>query len=183
MRACAGVCRSGSEREPGAANDVSNSPMQPTALAALSSTAATTPLRRLAVASTTTCAKEASDYGKCIVATYTDVHKDTCKAEFDRFSACLRRTVSSSLLTILTYNLQLPAWVAKTQTVTFGPTTRHFHRVSFLPSFSHPTPSLCRLSLPFLYARGGKRVIEADASENLITPLSAVARSHIMNAP
>jgi hypothetical protein len=73
--------------------------MQPTTLAAVSSsTAVATPLRRLAVASTTTCAKEASDYGKCIVATYTDVHKDTCKAEFDKFGACLRQTVRCKLV-------------------------------------------------------------------------------------
>ncbi|KAF8502362.1 hypothetical protein F5888DRAFT_1188647 [Russula emetica] len=73
--------------------------MQPTALAAVlvsSSTSVATPLRRLAVASTTTCAKQASDYGKCIVATHTDVHKDTCKAEFDKFGACLRQTVRRS---------------------------------------------------------------------------------------
>ncbi|KAI9507445.1 hypothetical protein F5148DRAFT_115574 [Russula earlei] len=68
--------------------------MQPTVVAAAtSSTTKRTPLRRLAVASTTACAKEASDYGKCIVATYTDVHKDTCKEEFDRFGACLRQTL------------------------------------------------------------------------------------------
>ena len=95
-------------------NDVSSSlsfSMQPTTLAAVSSsTAVATPLRRLAVASTTACAKEASDYGKCIVATYTDVHKDTCKAEFDKFGACLRRTVRCSwFLTILAiYNSHLP---------------------------------------------------------------------------
>lgn len=70
--------------------------MHPT-LTSASSTTATTPLRRLAIASTTTCAKEATDYGKCIVATYTDVHKDRCKAEFDRFGACLRQTVRSTL--------------------------------------------------------------------------------------
>ncbi|KAH9083359.1 hypothetical protein EDB83DRAFT_2253966 [Lactarius deliciosus] len=63
--------------------------MQPAA----SSSTAVTPLRRLAIASTTTCAKEASDYGKCIVATYTDVHKDMCKAEFEKFGACLRQTM------------------------------------------------------------------------------------------
>ncbi|KAI0297193.1 hypothetical protein BC826DRAFT_1002940 [Russula brevipes] len=67
--------------------------MQPTVAAAASSTAAATPLRRLAIASTTTCAKEASNYGKCIVATYTDVDKHTCKAEFERFGACLRQAV------------------------------------------------------------------------------------------
>ncbi|KAI0058068.1 hypothetical protein BV25DRAFT_1811305 [Artomyces pyxidatus] len=54
---------------------------------------ATTPLRRLALHSTTTCATHASAYGKCIVATYTDVQKDTCKAEFEKFGACLREAV------------------------------------------------------------------------------------------
>ena len=68
-----------------------------------SSTGAT-PLRRLAIASTTTCAKEASEYGKCVVATYTDVHKDKCKAEFEKFGACLRKTVSP---TTLAYSHQL----------------------------------------------------------------------------
>lgn len=66
-----------------------------------SSTAAT-PLRRLAIASTTTCAKEASEYGKCVVATYTDVHKDKCKTEFEKFGACLRKTVSSTLALLTT---------------------------------------------------------------------------------
>ncbi|KAI0300986.1 hypothetical protein B0F90DRAFT_1817284 [Multifurca ochricompacta] len=69
--------------------------MQPTAAVATAaaSSLSLTPLRRLAIASTTTCAKEASAYGKCIVATYADVHKDKCKAEFDKFGACLRQTV------------------------------------------------------------------------------------------
>ncbi|KAI0074166.1 hypothetical protein K474DRAFT_1573434, partial [Panus rudis PR-1116 ss-1] len=53
----------------------------------------TTPLRRLAVASTTTCATQASAYGKCILATYTDVRKDACKDEFAKFGACLREAV------------------------------------------------------------------------------------------
>lgn len=71
--------------------------MHPTrAVAASASSTAATPLRRLAIASTTTCAKEASDYGKCIVATYTDVHKDKCKAEFEKFGACLRQTVCTT---------------------------------------------------------------------------------------
>jgi hypothetical protein len=65
--------------------------MQPTS--AVASSTAATPLRRLAIASTTTCAKEASVYGKCIVASYTDVHKDKCKAEFEKFGACLRQTM------------------------------------------------------------------------------------------
>lgn len=57
------------------------------------SVAATTPLRRLAMHSTTTCSAAASEYGKCILATYTDVHKDTCKKEFAKFGACLREAV------------------------------------------------------------------------------------------
>ena len=56
--------------------------------------ATTTPLRRLAVASTTTCSQQASAYGKCILATYTDVKKDACKEEFAKFGACLREAVS-----------------------------------------------------------------------------------------
>ncbi|KAL7281463.1 hypothetical protein ACG7TL_004778 [Trametes sanguinea] len=58
-----------------------------------STTAATTPLRRLALHSTTTCATTASAYGKCILATYTDVHKDACKEEFAKFGACLREAM------------------------------------------------------------------------------------------
>ncbi|KAI0314093.1 hypothetical protein OF83DRAFT_1032275, partial [Amylostereum chailletii] len=53
----------------------------------------TRPLRRLALHSTTTCATQASAYGKCILDTYTDVHKDICKAEFDKFGTCLRQAV------------------------------------------------------------------------------------------
>ncbi|KAI8993909.1 hypothetical protein BD414DRAFT_394563, partial [Trametes punicea] len=52
-----------------------------------------TPLRRLALHSTTTCAAVASAYGKCILATYTDVQKDACKEEFAKFGACLREAV------------------------------------------------------------------------------------------
>ncbi|TCD69821.1 hypothetical protein EIP91_006134 [Steccherinum ochraceum] len=54
---------------------------------------ANTPLRRLAVASTTTCSQQASVYGKCILATYTDVKKDSCKDEFMKFGACLREAM------------------------------------------------------------------------------------------
>ena len=56
---------------------------------------ASTTLRRLALHSTTTCAASASAYGKCILATYTDVQKDTCKVEFEKFGACVREAVSS----------------------------------------------------------------------------------------
>ena len=62
--------------------------MQPAA------TTSTTPLRRLALHSTTTCAAQASAYGKCILGSYTDVKKDMCKEEFSKFGACLREAVS-----------------------------------------------------------------------------------------
>ncbi|KAJ7213035.1 hypothetical protein GGX14DRAFT_312536, partial [Mycena pura] len=51
------------------------------------------PLRRLALHSTTTCSIPASDYGKCILASYSDVTKDMCKEEFARFAKCLREAV------------------------------------------------------------------------------------------
>lgn len=57
----------------------------------------TTPLRRLALHTTVTCASQASVYGKCILATYADVQKDVCKAEFAKFSACIRDAVGSTL--------------------------------------------------------------------------------------
>ncbi|KAI6134488.1 hypothetical protein EDD17DRAFT_1492649 [Pisolithus thermaeus] len=52
-----------------------------------------TPLRRLAIHSTTTCSAEATAYGKCILATYADVRKDVCKREFEKFGQCLRQAV------------------------------------------------------------------------------------------
>lgn len=58
------------------------------------SQATTSPLKRFAVASTSTCAAEASTYGKCILASYTDMKKDACKAEFEHFGRCLRKAVS-----------------------------------------------------------------------------------------
>ncbi|KAF8977652.1 hypothetical protein BDQ17DRAFT_1232246 [Cyathus striatus] len=51
------------------------------------------PLKRLAFASTTSCASQASVYGKCVLATYTDVRKDICKDEFIKFAECLRKHV------------------------------------------------------------------------------------------
>ncbi|KAH0827804.1 hypothetical protein J3R83DRAFT_3429 [Lanmaoa asiatica] len=53
----------------------------------------TSPLKRLALHSTTTCSSQATAYGKCIVATYTDVRKDCCKHEFEKFGQCLRQAV------------------------------------------------------------------------------------------
>ncbi|KAH9839544.1 uncharacterized protein C8Q71DRAFT_517263 [Rhodofomes roseus] len=52
-----------------------------------------TPLRRFATHTTTTCSVQASAYGKCILATYTDVRKDACKEEFAKFGACLREAM------------------------------------------------------------------------------------------
>ncbi|GJE95455.1 hypothetical protein PsYK624_116390 [Phanerochaete sordida] len=54
---------------------------------------ATTPLKKLALHSTVTCAAQATDYGKCILATYTDIKKDACKEEFAKFGACLREAM------------------------------------------------------------------------------------------
>ncbi|EIN11332.1 hypothetical protein PUNSTDRAFT_63443 [Punctularia strigosozonata HHB-11173 SS5] len=62
------------------------------------STTSLTPLRRLAQHSTTTCATQASQYGKCILAQYTDVRKDACKDEFAKFGACLRDAASAIYL-------------------------------------------------------------------------------------
>ncbi|TDL24316.1 hypothetical protein BD410DRAFT_838339 [Rickenella mellea] len=61
--------------------------------AASTITSSTSPLRRLAVHSTTTCATQASAYGKCIMATYTDVRKDVCKDEFEKFGKCVREAM------------------------------------------------------------------------------------------
>ncbi|GBE80985.1 hypothetical protein SCP_0307080 [Sparassis crispa] len=61
--------------------------MQPAATSSLS------PLRRLALHSTTTCSVQASAYGKCILATYVDVKQDACKEEFTRFGACVREAM------------------------------------------------------------------------------------------
>ncbi|KAL4073989.1 hypothetical protein J3A83DRAFT_4050125, partial [Scleroderma citrinum] len=56
-------------------------------------TTMSTPLKRLAFHSTTTCSVEAAEYGKCILATYTDVRKDSCQREFEKFGQCLRQVV------------------------------------------------------------------------------------------
>ena len=64
----------------------------------LSATQTITTLRRLAAHSTTTCAVQASAYGKCILGTYTDMKKDACKEEFELFGKCLREAVSSNLI-------------------------------------------------------------------------------------
>ncbi|GLB37484.1 putative mitochondrial respiratory chain complex I assembly [Lyophyllum shimeji] len=52
-----------------------------------------TPLKRFALHTTSTCASQASVYGKCIVANYTDVQKDMCKEEFAQFKRCLRNAM------------------------------------------------------------------------------------------
>lgn len=53
------------------------------------------PLKRLVYHSTATCSAQAAVYGKCIVATYTDVTKDVCKDEFLSFKRCLEKAVCS----------------------------------------------------------------------------------------
>lgn len=65
---------------------------------AATKTEALTPLRRLALHSTTTCAVEATEYGKCILASYSDVKKDMCKQEFEKFGKCVRAAVRRSIL-------------------------------------------------------------------------------------
>lgn len=55
------------------------------------------PIKRLAFHATTTCSAQATAYAKCIIATYTDVTKDICKDEFNRFRSCVRESVSELL--------------------------------------------------------------------------------------
>ncbi|KAF8161148.1 hypothetical protein B0H34DRAFT_368390 [Crassisporium funariophilum] len=52
-----------------------------------------TPIKRLAFHSTATCSTQAVIYGKCVVATYTEVTKDICKDEFRLFKDCLREAM------------------------------------------------------------------------------------------
>ena len=51
------------------------------------------PIARLAYASTVTCAAPASAYGKCIAASYMDVTKGMCEAEFKVFRECVKTAV------------------------------------------------------------------------------------------
>jgi len=69
------------------------SKMNPTAGAASQTTR---PLKRFALHSTKTCATQATKYGKCVVASYTDVSKGMCKQEFSEFRQCLRQAVRLS---------------------------------------------------------------------------------------
>jgi hypothetical protein len=57
----------------------------------------TTPLRRFAVAAVSTCAGQASEYGQCIVRSYSDVQKNMCAKEFQSFKACMQKAVRSML--------------------------------------------------------------------------------------
>ncbi|EJD49694.1 hypothetical protein AURDEDRAFT_161253 [Auricularia subglabra TFB-10046 SS5] len=50
----------------------------------------TRPLRKMAVASTTTCAASAKAYGACVAASYQDARQDMCSAEFARFKDCVQ---------------------------------------------------------------------------------------------
>ncbi|KAF8806398.1 hypothetical protein BYT27DRAFT_7167633 [Phlegmacium glaucopus] len=58
-------------------------------------------LKRLACHSTVTCSAQAAAYGKCIVATYTDITKDACKDEFLLFKRCLYNAVCSLFQSML----------------------------------------------------------------------------------
>ncbi|KAJ7716263.1 hypothetical protein DFH07DRAFT_762515 [Mycena maculata] len=60
-----------------------------------------TPLGRLALHSTATCSVQATDYGKCILATYTNVTKGVCKDEFTKFAKCVREAVSPTYFAFL----------------------------------------------------------------------------------
>ena len=53
------------------------------------------PLKRLVYHSSMTCSAQATVYGRCIVATYTDVTKDVCIDEFLSFKRCLEKAVCS----------------------------------------------------------------------------------------
>ena len=59
------------------------------------------PLKRLAYHSTATCSAQAAVYGKCIVATYTDVTKGVCRDEFLYFKRCLEKAVCSIFQSML----------------------------------------------------------------------------------
>lgn len=56
-------------------------------------TAQQRPLKNFAIHSTSTCASQASTYGKCVAANYADAKKDMCKEEFTLFGECLRKAV------------------------------------------------------------------------------------------
>lgn len=61
-----------------------------------------TPLKRLALATTTTCAGQATTYAKCVSATYLDIQKDACKSEFEMFAKCIRQAVCDAYFVYLT---------------------------------------------------------------------------------
>jgi len=53
-------------------------------------------LKRLVYHSTATCSRPAAVYGKCIVATYTDVTKNVCIDEFLSFKRCLESAMKKA---------------------------------------------------------------------------------------
>ncbi|KAH7888761.1 hypothetical protein F5I97DRAFT_1803594 [Phlebopus sp. FC_14] len=63
-----------------------------------------TPLKRFALHSTITCSQQATAYGKCILATYTDVRKDSCKEEFQKFGQCIRRAVCQTAVPVMIHS-------------------------------------------------------------------------------
>ncbi|KAI8978517.1 hypothetical protein BDB01DRAFT_800258 [Pilobolus umbonatus] len=40
------------------------------------------------------CPAQATAYGKCVAASYKDVHKDMCQKEFMAFKQCVQQAVS-----------------------------------------------------------------------------------------
>ncbi|KIJ39454.1 hypothetical protein M422DRAFT_257774 [Sphaerobolus stellatus SS14] len=54
------------------------------------STAKSSALKRLATASTVTCAGQAKTYGQCILNSYNDARKDMCAKEFGAFKDCVQ---------------------------------------------------------------------------------------------
>ena len=64
-----------------------------TMLPPVSASSRTSPIRRLATTTTVTCASQATVYGRCILASYSDARKDMCAAEFAQFKTCFQTIV------------------------------------------------------------------------------------------
>ena len=68
------------------------------------------PIKRLATATTVTCATPAAAYGECILKSYQDVRKDMCQKEFLAFKDCVQTAVRVS---------QIPYFCEKSLYLTF----------------------------------------------------------------
>ena len=55
---------------------------------------------------------EAAAYGKCILATYTDVRKNSCQQEFENFGRCLRQAVGQKIVSLVCLDVLYPAYEA-----------------------------------------------------------------------